>query len=72
MRESNVVGLSGRVTIADPMTELLRAGSEQLIYPTLESRCAGPPFGATSGGYQGRGRQHSNTELWHGDAGFLH
>ena len=36
MAKSNVVELEGRETIADPLTELLRAGAEQLIYQAVE------------------------------------
>ncbi len=32
MNKNNVVKLSGRDAIADPLTELLRTGAEQLIY----------------------------------------
>ena len=37
MRKSNVVKLSGRDTIIDPLTELLRTGAEQLIYQAVEA-----------------------------------
>ncbi len=36
MAKSNVVELQGRDTIADPLTDLLRAGAEQLIYQAVE------------------------------------
>jgi transposase-like protein len=36
MAKSNVVELVGRDTIADPLTELLRVGAEQLIYQAVE------------------------------------
>ncbi len=36
MAKSNVVELGGRDTIADPLSELLRAGAEQLIYQAVE------------------------------------
>ncbi len=36
MSKSNVVELAGRETIADPVTELLRAGARQLIYQAVE------------------------------------
>ena len=32
MSKSNVIDLSGRETGNDPLTELLRAGAERLIY----------------------------------------
>ena len=37
MAKSNVVELDGRETIADPLTELLRVGAEQLIYQAVEA-----------------------------------
>ena len=37
MSKHNVVELAGRDTIADPLTELLRAGAEQLIYQAVEA-----------------------------------
>ncbi len=37
MDKSNVVRLTGRDTIIDPLTELLRTGAEQLIYQTVEA-----------------------------------
>ena len=37
MSKSNVVELSGRDTILDPVTELLRAGAKQLIYQAVEA-----------------------------------
>jgi len=43
MSKSNVVELSGRATIAEPLTELLRAGSEQLIYRTVEAELSTSP-----------------------------
>ena len=36
MAKSNVVEVSGRDAIADPLTELLRTGAEQLIYRAVE------------------------------------
>lgn len=35
MSKHNVVKLTGRDTISDPLTELLRAGAEQLIYQAV-------------------------------------
>jgi hypothetical protein len=35
MSQNNVVEFAGRETHADPLTELLRKGAEQLIYATL-------------------------------------
>jgi transposase-like protein len=35
--KNNVVELSGRDTLADPLTELLRTGAEQLIYQAVEA-----------------------------------
>ncbi len=37
MSKNNVVKLSGRDTIADPLTELLRTGAEHLIYQAVEA-----------------------------------
>ena len=37
MRKNNVVKLSGRDTIADPLTEMLRTGAEQLKYQAVEA-----------------------------------
>ena len=37
MGKNNVVGFPGREAIADPLTELLRAGAEQLIYQAVEA-----------------------------------
>ena len=37
MSKNNVVKLTGRDTITDPLTELLRAGAEQLIYQAVEA-----------------------------------
>jgi len=37
MSKNNVVRLAGRDTITDPLTELLRAGAEQLIYQAVEA-----------------------------------
>jgi len=37
MRKNNVIRLSGRDTIIDPLTELLRTGAEQLIYQAVEA-----------------------------------
>jgi putative transposase len=37
MNKNNVVKLTGRDTIADPLTELLRAGAEQLVYQAVEA-----------------------------------
>lgn len=37
MSKNNVVKLTGRGTISDPLTELLRAGAEQLIYQSVEA-----------------------------------
>ena len=37
MDKSNVVKLTGRDTITDPLTELLRTGAEQLIYQAVEA-----------------------------------
>ena len=36
MDKSNVVEFAGRDGIVDPMTELLRTGTEQLIYQAVE------------------------------------
>ncbi|MCU7879165.1 MAG: transposase, partial [Candidatus Thiodiazotropha sp. (ex Lucinoma aequizonata)] len=36
MRKNNVVKLTDRDTISDPLTELLRTGVERLIYQALE------------------------------------
>jgi len=36
MSKNNVVGLVGRGQVVDPLTELLRAGAEQLIYQAVE------------------------------------
>ena len=35
MSKNNVVKLTGRDTITDPLTELLRTGAEQLIYQAV-------------------------------------
>jgi len=37
MSKNNVVKLTGRDTIIDPLTELLRTGAEQLIYQAVEA-----------------------------------
>ena len=37
MAKSNVVELSGRDTIDDPLTELLRTSAEQLIYQAVDA-----------------------------------
>ena len=37
MSKNNVVKLTGRDTIVDPLTDLLRAGAEQLIYQAVEA-----------------------------------
>jgi transposase-like protein len=37
MSKNNVVKLTGRDTIVDPLTELLRSGAEQLIYQAVEA-----------------------------------
>ena len=37
MSKNNVVKLTGRDTIVDPLTELLRTGAEQLIYQAVEA-----------------------------------
>jgi hypothetical protein len=37
MSKNNVVKLTGRDTITDPLTELLRTGAEQLIYQAAEA-----------------------------------
>ena len=37
MSKNNVVKLTGRDTIIDPLTELLRTGAEQLIYQAVET-----------------------------------
>ena len=37
MTKSNVVEIAGRDTIADPLTELLRTGAEQLVYQAVEA-----------------------------------
>ena len=37
MSKNNVVGLVGRGQVVDPLTELLRAGAEQLIYQAVEA-----------------------------------
>ncbi len=37
MSKNNVVKLTGRDTITDPLTELLRTGAEQLIYQAVEA-----------------------------------
>ena len=41
MAKSNVVELSGRDTIDDPLTELLRTGAEQTDLPGGGCRAAG-------------------------------
>ena len=37
MSKSNVIGPEGRETIADPVTELLRVGAQQLIQHAVEA-----------------------------------
>ncbi|APZ43722.1 hypothetical protein BW247_11995 [Acidihalobacter ferrooxydans] len=37
MSENNVIGLAGREAGNDPLTELLRAGAERLIYQAVEA-----------------------------------
>lgn len=37
MGKNNVVKLSGRDTIADPLTQLLKKGAEQLICQAVEA-----------------------------------
>ncbi len=37
MENSNVIELAGRDTIVDPLTDLLRAGAEKLIYQAVEA-----------------------------------
>ena len=37
MRKNNVVGFRGREASADPLTELLRAGAQQLIHQAVEA-----------------------------------
>ncbi len=37
MSKNNVVTLTGRDTITDPLTELLRTGAEQLVYQAVEA-----------------------------------
>ena len=37
MAKNNVIKLAGRDAIADPLTELLRAGAEQLVYQAVEA-----------------------------------
>ena len=37
MGENNVIKLSGRDTLSDPLTELLRTGAERLIYQAVEA-----------------------------------
>jgi len=37
MSKNNVVKLAGRDTISDPLTELLRTGTEQLICQAVEA-----------------------------------
>lgn len=49
MSKHNVVKLSGRDTITDPLTELLRAGAEQLVYQAVEAE-----FQALLGEHAGR------------------
>jgi transposase-like protein len=41
MSKNNVVKLSGRDVIVDPLTELLRAGAEKLIYQAVEAELQG-------------------------------
>ena len=41
MSKNNVVKLAGRDTIADPLTELLRVGAEQLVYQAVEAELQG-------------------------------
>ncbi|MCU7896103.1 MAG: hypothetical protein KZQ62_15180 [Candidatus Thiodiazotropha sp. (ex Lucinoma aequizonata)] len=36
MRKNNVLKLTGRDTISDPLRELLRTGAERLIYQVVE------------------------------------
>ncbi|MCU7895438.1 MAG: IS256 family transposase, partial [Candidatus Thiodiazotropha sp. (ex Lucinoma aequizonata)] len=36
MRKNNVIKLTGKDTISDPLTELLRTGAERLIYQAVE------------------------------------
>jgi len=37
MAKNNVIELAGRDTIVDPLTDLLRAGAEKLIYQAVEA-----------------------------------
>ena len=37
MGKSNVIEFQGREGLSDPLTELLRAGAEQLIYQAVEA-----------------------------------
>ena len=37
MSKSNVIELAGREASADPLTELLRAGAQKLIYQAVEA-----------------------------------
>ena len=37
MSKNSVVDVSGRDALADPLTELLRTGAEQLIYQAVEA-----------------------------------
>lgn len=37
MGKNNVIKLSGRDTLSDPLTELLRTGAERLIYQAVEA-----------------------------------
>ena len=41
MSKSNEIGPEGRETIADPVTELLRVGAQQLIQQAVEADCCG-------------------------------
>ena len=43
MAKSNVVELEGRETIADPPTERLRVGVEQMIYQAVEYELENKP-----------------------------
>ena len=37
MAKNNVIELAGRDTFVDPLTDLLRAGAEKLIYQAVEA-----------------------------------
>ena len=39
MSKNNVIELTGRDTLSDPLTELLRMGAGQLIYQAVEACC---------------------------------